>query len=136
MNDKDYLVASARTDTKNYNAVLDRLTHAGSRGNALSDEESLQVLHATMGINTESGEIMDVVKRYLIYGKPIDRTNVIEEVGDMFWYLALLARALGFTFEDAKARNIAKLKARYPEKFTEAEALNRNLEQERKVLES
>lgn len=133
MNDADYMIASERTDTRDYEAVLNRLGPPDEVG-AL-DERPAQFLHACMGISTEAGELMDVMKRALIYGKPPDRTNVIEEVGDMFWYLSLLARALGFTFEEAKAKNIAKLKARYPKKFTEVDALNRNLDAELKALE-
>jgi len=88
-----------------------------------------------MGICTESGELMDALKKYLFYGKPIDDTNVNEEVGDLFWYIAILADAFGFTFENSMEKNIAKLKARYPNRFTERDAQLRNLEKERKVLE-
>lgn len=133
MNDADYMIASERTDTKDYESVLHRMM-IGELDFKAADVQVLQLLHGAMGVSTESGELMDAVKRFLIYGKPTDVTNILEEVGDMFWYLSLIARCCGFTFEEAKAKNIAKLRARYPEKFTELEALNRNLDAERKAI--
>jgi NTP pyrophosphatase (non-canonical NTP hydrolase) len=93
-----------------------------------------------LGLVTEAGELTDVLKKYLIYGKPIDWTNVSEELGDSQWYTALAIDVTGevvqgVTWEGIFDQNIAKLKARYPEKFTEQAALNRNLESERRILE-
>ncbi len=67
---------------------------------------------------------------------PIDKANLEEELGDVLWYIALLCRTHNFTFEKIMAKNIAKLSARYPEKFSETDAVNRNLVKERKILES
>lgn len=94
-----------------------------------------RTLHAALGIATESGELLDMLKKTIFYGKPFDRTNLIEECGDMFWYVALLCDANEIDLKDILDRNIAKLKARYPEKFTEHAANNRNLEKEREILE-
>jgi NTP pyrophosphatase (non-canonical NTP hydrolase) len=94
-----------------------------------------RLLHAAMGLSTESGELLDALKKHLFYRKPLDTTNLKEEMGDLFWYLAILADALGTTFEAEMERNIAKLKARYPRKFTSENAINRDLATERKVLE-
>lgn len=87
-----------------------------------------------MGLVTESGEMMDAFKK-LYYGKPIDRTNIIEELGDVMWYVSRMCDILGVTLEQVMAINIAKLTKRYPEKFTEEAALNRDLDGERKILE-
>lgn len=91
--------------------------------------------HAVYGLVTEAGELMDEVKRVKIYGKDLDRTNLLEEAGDCFWYLALLCDELGVSFEDVWEKNIAKLRARYPEKWTAHHALNRNHAAERAQLE-
>lgn len=96
---------------------------------------SVNILHGALGISTEAGEILDAVKKSIFYGKPFDLVNLQEEIGDCFWYLAILAKEAGMSFEDIMAQNIAKLKARYPDKFTEHAALNRDLEKERNVLE-
>ncbi len=96
---------------------------------------SVDVLHGALGIVTEAAEIADAVKKSIFYGKPFDLINLQEEIGDCFWYLAILAKEAGMSFEDIMAQNIGKLKARYPDKFTEHHALNRDLERERNVLE-
>lgn len=95
----------------------------------------LNLLHAAMGISTESGELMDAFKRKIFYGKDLDVVNVKEEIGDLMWYVAILLRELDLDFEDLLQTNIDKLKARYPEKFTEENALNRDLDKERQILE-
>jgi NTP pyrophosphatase (non-canonical NTP hydrolase) len=60
--------------------------------------------------------------------------NLFEEVGDIFWYLAIMADEIGFSFEDVMDRNLEKLKAKYDGKFTADKAINRNLEKELEVL--
>ena len=105
------------------------------QGEVAHKKVTVDVLHGALGISTEAGEILDAVKKSIFYGKPFDLVNLQEEIGDCFWYLAILAKEAGMSFEDIMAQNIAKLKARYPDKFTEEKALNRDLEGERSVLE-
>lgn len=93
------------------------------------------LLHACLGLVTEAGEIADAIKKHHAYGKPLDLTNLREELGDIMWYIPLMCRALGAEMDDVATINIAKLRARYPEKFDRESALNRNLEAERKILE-
>ena len=95
----------------------------------------MNLLHAAMGISTESGELMDAFKRKLFYGKELDVVNVKEEIGDVMWYIAILLRELDLDLEDVLQVNIDKLKARFPDKFTEKDALNRDLDKERNILE-
>jgi NTP pyrophosphatase (non-canonical NTP hydrolase) len=92
--------------------------------------------HAVMGIVSEAGELMDAVKKTKIYGKELDKVNLMEEAGDIMWYLAVLADELDITFEEIWEKNINKLQKRYPEKFSIDKALDRDLEGERKILES
>lgn len=94
------------------------------------------LLHGGMGVATEAGELLDVVKKQHAYGKEIDLVNLREEIGDVLWYLALLCRATGTTLDQVAYRNIDKLRTRYPHKFSQAHALNRNLGAERASLES
>lgn len=99
-------------------------------------EVTPRIEHGIMGIVTEAGELMDAIKKSKIYGKPLDRVNLVEEAGDVMWYLAILADELGVTFEEIWDKNIQKLQKRYPEKYTHDQALNRDLVTERKTLES
>jgi NTP pyrophosphatase (non-canonical NTP hydrolase) len=101
----------------------------------ISVEQILCLLHGGIGLATESGEFLDGLKKHIFYGKPIDAVNLAEEMGDLFWYIAVICTALGITFEDVMEHNIAKLKARYGDKFSEHNANNRNLERERRILE-
>lgn len=94
-----------------------------------------RILHAAMGCVTESAEMMDALKKQMYYGRDLDITNVQEESGDLLWYLALLFDELGTDFETEMERVIAKLKARFPDKFEEGKAFNRDLDTERKILE-
>ncbi len=100
------------------------------------DQQLARLLHGALGACTETGELQDMIKKHLIYGKPLDLVNVIEEIGDTMWYLAIVLDACGVTMSDAMQRNITKLRLRYPEKFTSEKALNRDLAAERAALES
>lgn len=106
----------------------------------LQDHDIVNFDHALEGITTECGELVDVMKKFKHYGKEIDWINVQEELGDLMWYVALLLSVIqnktGITMDKILDNNIAKLEARYPEKFTYEKANQRNLENERKVLES
>ena len=94
-----------------------------------------RLLHGLIGVCTETGESQDMIKKHVIYGKPFDRVNILEECGDKLWYIALALEAAGYTMEEAMERNIAKLKARYGDKFSEEKALRRDLDKERAILE-
>lgn len=94
-----------------------------------------EIFHAWLGVTTECGESGDQIKKALIYGKPIDKVNLDEEFGDKLWYIGLYCHARGITFEQLFEQNIAKLRKRFPEKFTEHNALNRDLVAERIILE-
>ena len=96
----------------------------------------VNVIHGIIGVVTEAGELAEALLRSMDGGQPIDLVNVAEELGDVFWYAALIANEAGLSFEEIQAKNIAKLKARYPEKFESDLAENRDLEKERKILES
>jgi NTP pyrophosphatase (non-canonical NTP hydrolase) len=97
--------------------------------------DMVDMLHAAIGMVTEAGELLDAVMGAIHDRKPLDLTNIREEIGDSFWYAAIALRAIGSDFDDAQRVNIAKLRARFPEKFTEEKANNRDLSAERAILE-
>lgn len=94
-----------------------------------------RVLHAAIGLCTETGELLDPLKKHLFYGREVDEINLKEEIGDILWYLGILCDALGTTIAAEQARVIRKLTARYPERFTTTNAIERDLAAEREVLE-
>lgn len=101
----------------------------------LQNEATIRLLHSAMGMATEAGEFLDMLKKHIFYGKPLDFVNAKEEVGDQMWYAGLAIDVLQTTFNEVLTVNIDKLKARYPEKFTEEAAINRDLDTERSILE-
>lgn len=123
--------------TESVNKAMERLEVVDSPWNPvpLHLKQLLRLLHGAIGVGTEGGELLDQVKKHLYYGKALDKANVMEECGDVLWYVAVALDAVGFTMEEAMERNIGKLRARYPGNFTTEAALNRDLEAERKTLE-
>jgi NTP pyrophosphatase (non-canonical NTP hydrolase) len=125
MNSMDYIKDAIKTESREFKAMDSRL----------SDDGIKRLLHAGIGLSTESGEFLDALKKHIFYGKELDRVNLAEEIGDLFWYLAIASDELKIDFESVMNKNIEKLKARYGEKFTEEKAENRNLDSERVILE-
>ena len=78
-----------------------------------------------MGLNSEAGECMDVLKKHKFQGHDLDREKIIDEAGDCLWYLAELAEGIGVTLEEIASYNIAKLYKRYPEGFSVDRSINR-----------
>lgn len=99
------------------------------------DKIDVRLLHCALGINTESGEMLEALGAQYVGGQ-LDMTNFGEEVGDVEWYQAIGFNASGVSEASCREANIAKLRARYPEKFTELDAMSRNLTAERVVLDS
>lgn len=94
-------------------------------GKAVDSERAISLLHAQIGITTELGEFADVIKKTFAYRVNLDFENAKEELGDILWYIALAAQALDTNIETLMLNNTQKLSLRYPEKFTEKDALER-----------
>ncbi len=90
---------------------------------ALSERDVL--LNGVMGLCGESGEAIDIVKKWLAQGHELDKAHLAKELGDIAWYLAETATALGLTLEEILQANIDKLRARYPEGFSTEKSLHR-----------
>jgi len=70
-------------------------------------------LHMAIGVSGEAGELIDAVKKAVIYRKPLDRENVVEELGDLEFYMEGLRQGYGITREETLDANMAKLGKRY-----------------------
>ena len=104
------------------------------RGLSPDPYTAINLLHGIIGLATEAGELLEALLLSL-NGQEIDVVNISEEVGDIQWYAAAILKAIGSDFETVQRTNIAKLRARFPNKFTEYDANNRNLDIERAILE-
>ncbi len=122
-----------------YQALAYRTAPAGksisNTHDRLGSSQKIELLHAAMGMQTEAGEFTDQLKKHVIYGQPLDEVNLAEELGDQLWYIALACNAIDISLADVMATNIAKLRKRFAEQFTEDAANVRDLDAERKVLE-
>lgn len=83
------------------------------------------LLDGLMGLNGESGEAIDIYKKHLFQGHNFDRDHLIEEIGDVAWYLAIVCTSLNIDLDYVLKANIKKLSLRYPEKFTPELSINR-----------
>ena len=83
------------------------------------------LINGVMGLCGEAGEAIDLVKKHLAQGHPLDRDALIGELGDVAWYLAETARALDCDLETVLRRNIEKLERRYPRGFEAEQSLRR-----------
>lgn len=93
---------------------------------ALSEKDVL--INGVMGLCGESGEVIDLVKKHLSQGHPLDREQLAKELGDVAWYLAETAHAIGYDLESVLQGNIEKLRKRYPDGFDKLHSINRTSE--------
>lgn len=104
----EYQKEALRTDT-----AYMMLTPTGRLSNGL------------MGLNGEAGEAIDILKKHLFQGHELDREHLAKELGDVAWYLAVTADALGYTLEEILTMNVQKLRARYPDGFDPGRSIHR-----------
>lgn len=81
--------------------------------------------HAAMGIAGEAGELLDAIKKHVIYGKELDVVNVREELGDLMFYMTALMNELKISEWLCITENVEKLKKRYPEGYSDEAAIER-----------
>ena len=91
----------------------------------VSDKDKL-ILNGVMGLAGESGECIDMMKKHLFQGHQLDKEKLMDELGDVLWYIAVTAEGLGYRLADIASHNIAKLKKRYPEGFKAERSIHRD----------
>lgn len=83
-----------------------------------------QLSNMALGLAGEAGETADMLKKHLFHGKPLNAAEVVKELGDVLWYVAGMATALGASLDDIAQQNVDKLRTRYPDGFSaEASAI-------------
>ena len=83
------------------------------------------LVHAAMGVGGEAGEILDTIKKHVTYGAQLDRANLLEESGDVLFYVTALLIYSGHTLKQAIDANQAKLNKRYPTGYSDHHATER-----------
>lgn len=90
------------------------------------DTREAMLAHAALGICGESGELGDAIKKHIVYGKPLDMENVIEEIGDIRFYLEALCNILDIHDSQILQANVNKLAKRYKDlTYSSSEAIGR-----------
>ena len=90
-------------------------------------KEYPRILNGLMGLNGEAGECIDILKKHLYQGHAFDSEHMAKELGDVAWYLAISAEAIGYDLETIFQMNIDKLRARYPDGFDAEHSLHRRV---------
>lgn len=94
--------------------MVTSLAKPGDQIQASLTPRKCHLLHMVLGISGEAGELLDAVKKHVIYGKELDLENVTEEAGDILFYLEGLLQPLGITLDDCRQATMDKLAKRYP----------------------
>ncbi len=102
-----------------YQKLAERTSGAGKDG------ERRQII-AALGLAGEAGEFANMIKKLTAHGHPITKEALAEELGDVLWYLAEAATASGLTLNKVAQMNVDKLRARYPEGFSQERSINRH----------
>ena len=93
-----------------------------------NDSQGIEMERANYGLGLgEAGELQNIVKKNVFHGHDLERTKaeVLDESGDVMWYLAMPNETYGITLEEVAQHNIAKLRRRYPEGFSKEASQNR-----------
>lgn len=83
------------------------------------------LINSVMGLCGESGEAIDIVKKWYAHGHELDTEHFVKELGDIAWYLAEAATAVGVDLEVILEKNIEKLRKRYPDGFDTERSIDR-----------
>ena len=86
------------------------------------------LINSVMGLCGESGEVIDIVKKWLMQGHELDKEHLIKELGDVAWYLAEAATALDVPLETIFQSNLDKLERRFPDGFDSNNSIHRGKE--------
>lgn len=126
---------------------LDALKASICYGRGLPESAGLQVpmsgrdkeiIHAILGLITEGGELAETLLAELETGNPnelnLANMNLVEEGGDLCWFQELMAHAIGVPVKTWKISNIRKLKARFPDKYSDDQANSRDKDAEEAAL--
>ena len=89
------------------------------------DDPELALTVSALGLAGEAGEVADLIKKMIGHGHSIPKAKLLDEIGDVLWYIADICSKLGLDMEKAASGNIAKLAKRYPDGFSEERSKNR-----------
>jgi len=115
-----FVLSTTSTQSLDTRELTDRLLDLREYTQAHKPVEFSQLLTASIGMQAESGEFSEIIKKIIFQGKeytPAERFHLKRELGDVLWYWVQGCTALGYTPQEVMEENIKKLEARYPNGF-------------------
>ena len=112
-----FVISTTSRESLSTTIMMDRLIKLGREH---ANVEFSQLLTASIGMQAESGEFSEVIKKIILQGKdftPDEKYHLMRELGDVLWYWVQGCRALGYTPQQVMEENIKKLESRYPNGF-------------------
>ena len=97
--------------------------HTDSKLNEVDDFGG--VINGCLGLAGESGEVLDIIKKWVFHEKELDKDHLKKEIGDVMWYVAMLCESFDFNIDEILKINVCKLKSRYPDGFDTEKANSR-----------
>lgn len=82
------------------------------------DTTQTSLIHGALGLAGEAGELIDLIKKNTMYSKKLDIDEVINELGDVEYFLSVIRQALRISREEVLLANVEKLEARHPSGYT------------------
>ena len=110
---------------QDHSLMVDSLAKCGDEIISSLTPESAHLWHMASALCGEAGELFDAVKKSVIYGKDLDMENVVEELGDIEFYLEGLRSTLEVTRLQTLAHNLLKLDRRYGKEYSDEAAQER-----------
>lgn len=116
MTGKEYQELAMRTnDRKGTDRLLDCIdNNTNMYWEDDTDKHIGGILNGCLGLAGETGEFNDIIKKWIFHEKPLDEEHAKKELGDIFWYLAMICESFGWDMDEIMQMNIEKLEKRYP----------------------
>lgn len=89
------------------------------------------ITNGVLGLTGEAGEVADILKKFLYQGHNLDTDNIIDELGDVLYYLVIITKFMGSTLDEVMTKNMIKRLKRYPNGFDKKRSVNRDEENDR-----
>lgn len=100
-------------DTDPHAILAEKLAKPGEQIVSEMTPLKAHLMHMAIGVSGEAGELLDAIKKHVMYGKELDVENVIEELGDIYFYMQGIMNGLGLERKQVILHNIRKLSKRY-----------------------
>lgn len=113
------------TPNEKHAAMVRRLKKNPGEIRAELTDRQVDLMHMALGLAGESGEVVDLIKKSVVNGHPLDAEKMVEELGDVLFYIQGLAIALGVSLDSIQAYNVDKLTRRYKDGYSDQASIDR-----------